>query len=81
MGIDDRIARLPGGSLRMKGFIAAWSIVGVLAIPVFYNSSGRQGHDYLSSEKPEAIHAGQEELRKQYRQQRNQEKQLQQQQK
>jgi hypothetical protein len=71
MGIDDTLARFPG-SARTKGFVAAWTVVALMSIPVFRNSSGKQGHDYLSSEKPEAIRAGQEELRKQYRYNRDQ---------
>jgi hypothetical protein len=74
MGIDDALARLPG-SPRFKGFVTAWVVVGLIAIPVFRKSSGRQGEDYLSSEKPETIRAGQEELRKQYRVQRDQQQQ------
>lgn len=72
--VDDALLKLPGG-LRIKGFVVACSIVVAISIPVFYKSSGRQGHDYLSSDKPEAIHAGQEEMRRQYRQQRKLEQQ------
>ena len=70
-GIDERLRNIPGGNTRTKGFVAAVIVVGILAIPVFTKSSGKQGHDYLSSEKPEDIRASQEELRKQYRNQRD----------
>ena len=70
--IDTLIQRLPG-SLPFKSFIAACVVCTVVAYPVFKKppEESRQGHDYMSSEKPEIIRATQEQLRKEYRHQRN----------
>jgi hypothetical protein len=70
--IDTFIQRIPG-SLPLKSFIAACLVCSVAAYPVFIKSpeQSRQGHDYMSSDKPEVIRATQEQLRKEYRHQRN----------
>lgn len=66
----DSLKKIP---VQARAFAAAVVIVGALAVPVFWSPESRQGHDYLSSEKPEAIRAGQERLRKEYRHNRNRE--------
>jgi hypothetical protein len=70
--IDAFIKRIPG-SLPLKSFVAACVVCAVTAYPVFSKSpeESRQGHDYMSSDKPEVIRSTQEQLRKEYRQQRN----------
>jgi hypothetical protein len=70
--MDSWIQQLPG-SIPFKSFVAACVLCTVIAIPVFQKKpeESRQGHDYLSSEKPEIIRATQEQLRKEYRHQRN----------
>lgn len=60
--MDRLISKIPG-STPVKAFVTSIVICGVLAIPVFYDDS-RQGHSYFSSEKPEAIAAQQDQLRK-----------------
>jgi len=75
MGFDDFVKKLPGGHYT-KLFVATSTILAVTAFPIFFNTKEvRQGHDYFSQEKPEAIRAGQEQLRKEYRQARKAEKQ------
>ena len=69
--MDNFVKKIPG-SVAVKSFVASTVIVALLAYPVFgISTETRQGHDYLSSEKPEAIRAGQERLRKEYRHNRN----------
>ena len=70
--VDAWIQRLPG-SLPLKSFVAACIVCTVVSYPVFQKKpeESRQGHDYLSSEKPEIIRSTQEQLRKEYRHQRN----------
>lgn len=70
--IDDLVQRIPG-SIPLKAFVAACVVSAALAYPVFSKApeQSRQGHDYMSSEKPEIIRSTQEQLRKEYRHQRN----------
>lgn len=68
--IDAAIAKLPGSSVT-KAAITAFAICGALAYPVFRSEEGRQGHDYLSSERPEAVSAGQDHMRKENRKKLN----------
>jgi len=68
--IDAAIAKLPGSSVT-KAAVAAFAICGALAYPVFRSKEGRQGHDYLSSERPEVISSGQDRLRKENRKKLN----------
>jgi hypothetical protein len=72
--IDDFINKRIPGSMPLKAFVAAVLVCSVVAYPVFSKppEESRQGHDYMSSDKPEAIRATQEQLRKQYRQKRKQ---------
>jgi hypothetical protein len=76
IAMDRWVQKLPG-SMGTKVGVAAVLVIGALGYPIFYGASSKslaagskQGHDYLSSEKPEAIRAGQEQARKLYRQQR-----------
>lgn len=64
-----------------QSFGTAVAICALAAVPVFAKApkDSRQGHDYLSSDKPESIRATQEQLRKEYRHQRNTTKQQQEQ--
>lgn len=64
--------KLPG-SVSFKAFSLAVLISAAAAYPVFKKPAeeSRQGHDYMSSDKPEAIRASQEQLRKEYRRKRN----------
>ena len=64
--IDTFLAKMPG-STGAKAFLAALAIGAAVAYPVFRSKEGRQGHDYFSSERPEAISAGQDHMRKQNR--------------
>ena len=68
---DGFIQRLPG-SIPFKSFVAACIVCTAAAYPVFRKppEESRQGHDYLSSEKPEAIRSSEEQLRREYRDQR-----------
>lgn len=70
MGLDDRLAKYPG-SVATKAFLASLVVSGVVATSAYKYSTRKQGHDYFSSDKPEVIRAGQEELRKQYRHNRD----------
>lgn len=66
--IDAWLARskLPG-SPAAKAAVTAVAITALLAYPVFRSREGRQGHDYLSSERPEAVSAGQDRARRENR--------------
>lgn len=67
----DRFINKVPGSPQVKAFAVAITVVGLLAYPVFgVSKEGRQGHDYFSQERPEAILAGEERLRKQDREAR-----------
>jgi len=68
--IDTYLAKFPG-SPALKAAVVSFTIVGALAYPVFRSKEGRQGHDYLSSERPEAISASQDRLRKENRKKLN----------
>jgi predicted nucleic acid binding AN1-type Zn finger protein len=70
--IDDFVNKRIPGSMPLKAFVAAVLFCTAVAYPVFSKSpeESRQGHDYMSSEKPEAIRSSQEQLRKEYRQKR-----------
>jgi hypothetical protein len=69
---DSWVQRLPG-SIAAKSFGFSVIVCAVLAYPVYKSTENRQGHDYLSSDKPEAVAAGQEKLRREQRLQRNKE--------
>lgn len=64
--VDAWLQRLPG-SIAAKSFGVALIVCAALAYPVYKSTETRQGHDYLSSEKPEAVAAGQEKLRREQR--------------
>ena len=65
--IDAYLSKLPG-SVAAKAFAASLAVGFAVAYPVFFVSKeGRQGHDYFSSERPEAISAAQDRARKQNR--------------
>jgi hypothetical protein len=66
------IQRFPG-STPVKAFLVSSLLIAGLGYPVFSKSpkNSRQGHDYLSSERPEAIQASQERWRKENRIKRN----------
>ena len=69
--LDQYMARIPG-SMPFKAFMAGMICCTALAIPVFFSptAESRQGHDYFSQERPEAVLAGQERARQQYLQER-----------
>jgi hypothetical protein len=69
---DTWVQRLPG-SIPVKSFGFSFIVCAILAYPVYKSTESRQGHDYLSSDKPEAVAAGQEKLRREQRLQRNKE--------
>ena len=71
--MDNFIKKLPG-SHGLKVFVASALSIGLLAVPVFRQSKAHAGHDYLSSERPEAIRAGQEQARRELREKRKAEK-------
>jgi hypothetical protein len=80
MGVDDFIQLLPGSNLKVKGFVTAIAVTILMAVPIFGGQQQtRQGHDYMSSDKPESIRAEQERQRKEYRQSRKNKEQQQQQ--
>jgi len=65
---------IPGGSLQIKAVVASVAVCALLAVPVFKKDGSksnktRQGHDYFSQERPEAIRAGEEERRRRARRQ------------
>lgn len=66
--MDDFVKKLPG-SPRVKAFVTASVICAALAVPVFGGKEGRQGHDYMSQEKPEAVRQVEEKRAKLARQQ------------
>lgn len=67
---DAWVQKLPG-PIYAKAFAFSAVTCAVLAYPVFKGRNVRQGHDYLSSERPEAITAGQERMRREERLKRN----------
>jgi hypothetical protein len=73
--LESIVQKIPG-SVPFKAFSTAILLCTVAAYPVFSKppEQSRQGHDYLSSDKPEAIRASQEQQRREYRHQRNQQK-------
>ncbi|KAL7557180.1 hypothetical protein ACA910_018333 [Epithemia clementina (nom. ined.)] len=75
--VDQLVNRLPG-SMTAKAFGTALAITILAGIPYFIKDSTadrRQGHQFFSSEKPEAIIAQQEQARKQYLLQQQQQQQ------
>ena len=64
--IDAWLQKLPGRH-GIKVLVGTVALLGATAYPVFRNSESKQGHDYFSQEKPEAVTAGQDHLRKEYR--------------
>lgn len=77
MGIYSSIKKsIPtgGGNPKTKAFVISAALCGLLAVPLFDpNKKQRQGHDYFSQEKPEAITAGQERQQRLKRKQREEE--------
>jgi hypothetical protein len=67
---DTFMQRLPG-SVAAKSLGFSVLVCAALAYPVYKSTEGRQGHDYLSSEKPEVVASGQEKLRREQRLNRN----------
>ena len=74
MTVFDRwLQRIPG-SIQFKAFATGVVLCGALGYPIFAAGSGegqKQGHDYFSQERPEAVIRGEEQLRKQYLQERD----------
>jgi hypothetical protein len=72
--VDEFVNKRIPGSMPLKAFLAEVLVCSVVAYPVFSKppEESRQGHDYMSSDKPEAIRATQEQLRREYRQKRQQ---------
>ena len=68
--VDRFISKIPG-SVQFKAFAAGVVVCTALAYPVFATGSGKQGHDYFSQERPEAILRGEEQSRKQYLKERD----------
>ena len=70
--VDAFVNKLPG-SLPFKAFCGAMVLCAITAYPVFKQKpeDSRQGHDYMSSEKPEQVKSTQEQLRKEYRRNRD----------
>ena len=67
---DQWLAKVPG-STPLKAFGAGVLLCAALGYPIFANSQqDKQGHDYFSQERPEAVLQGQERARKQYLQER-----------
>ena len=71
--LDAALLKLPG-SVAAKAFTVSVLLCVASAVPIFRKppEQSRQGHDYMSSEKPEVIRATQERLRKEYRHKRDQ---------
>ncbi len=65
--MDKLISKIPGPHTA-KVLVASTAVIGLLAVPVFRSGDGRQGHSYLSQEKPEAITAWSEQMRRERRQ-------------
>ena len=70
-GFDRLIQKVPG-SLQVKAFVSASLLCIALGYPIFRSTDGRQGHDYFSQERPEAILKGEEESRQKYLMEREQ---------
>jgi|UPI000581A9C9 hypothetical protein len=66
--MDALLKKLPG-SPAVKSLAAAGIVMGLLSIPVFETSEGRLGHDLFSSDRPEVIRSGEEQIRKTEREQ------------
>ena len=62
--VSSWLQKIPG-SVPLKAFGAAVLICSATAYPIFKKPAedSRQGHDYMSSDKPESIRASQEQLR------------------
>ena len=71
--VDRLVAKVPG-SLTVKALGSATVITLLFGIPYFTGTADkRQGHQFFSSEKPEAIILQQEEARKRYLQRQKEE--------
>ena len=70
MGLDERLAKLPG-SHRVKVLVGVAAILGITAYPIFSSSAKeQQGQNYFSQERPEAIIRAQEEKQRRWRESR-----------
>lgn len=69
--MDNLLKKIPG-SPATKALGTALLLSVALAYPVFGSKEGRQGHDYFSSDRPEAVRSGEEQLRRLARQEREQ---------
>jgi hypothetical protein len=67
------VEKIPGG-LRVQVFVGVSFVLGLSAIPIWYKPQ-KAGHDLFSQEKPRAIEEQQEELKRHFRQARNQQEQ------
>lgn len=65
--MDNLINKIPGPH-SVKVLVASAAVIGFMGVPIFRSGDGRQGHSYLSQEKPEAISARSEQLRREHRQ-------------
>lgn len=76
---------VPGGSMPFKAFVAGITLCAVLGYPIFGGGVGgkgkngdgtstktKQGHDYFSQERPEAILQAEHASRQRYLQEREQ---------
>mmetsp|Transcript_13958 Transcript_13958/g.26751 ORF Transcript_13958/g.26751 Transcript_13958/m.26751 type:complete len:85 (-) Transcript_13958:188-442(-) len=72
-GFDRLLQRVPG-SMPFKAFVAGMTLCTVMAYPVFApsNEKTKQGHDYFSQERPEAVLQAEQASRKQYLKERQQ---------
>jgi len=64
--MDRFLAKLPG-STPQKAAVVSFCLIAALGYPVFSkdnDANNKQGHNYLSQERPEFVASGQEKLRK-----------------
>jgi hypothetical protein len=65
--IDRYLDRFPG-TISQKAFVSAMVVCAAIGYPIFReDNETRPGHDYFSHEKPEAIRAGEERMRRERR--------------
>jgi hypothetical protein len=65
-GFDRFVAKLPG-SVQVQAFSVGMVLCIAMGYPIFVSGQKeKQGHDYFSQERPEAILQGEESSRKKY---------------
>mmetsp|Transcript_4872 Transcript_4872/g.5649 ORF Transcript_4872/g.5649 Transcript_4872/m.5649 type:complete len:86 (-) Transcript_4872:145-402(-) len=79
MGLESLLQKIPGGP-RVQVFVGTAFILGLSAIPIWYNPKQKKGHDLFSQDKPEAFEKLEDQRRTKFREARKQQRQQEQQQ-